>query len=79
MTKTESKRRSFGKGGTIALLILLLFVVGAVVYAVGMKTGRGSTPKIVNRPTETRQIRPLSDKPDKRFAPLPIEPEKHEQ
>ena len=79
MTKTESKRRGRGIGRMIALLVILLFVGGVVVYAAGMKPGRGSTPKIVNRATEARQVRPLSDKPDKRFAPLPIEQEKHEQ
>jgi spore germination cell wall hydrolase CwlJ-like protein len=30
-----------------------------------------------DRPTEAREVRPLSEKPDKRFAPLPIEEEKH--
>lgn len=79
MTRTENKRRRGGKFAIVALALILLLVGGAVVYAMGMKPGRGSTPKIVNRPTEARQVRPLSEKPDKRFAPLPVEPERHDQ
>ena len=63
-----------------ALVIVLLALAGvAVVYALGMKTGRGVTPKLVNRATAAREVRELSAQPDKRFAPLPIEPEKREQ
>lgn len=80
---TQNDKSSSGKGRTTrwtALLILLVLLVGAAIgYAAGMKTNRGSTPKIANRPTEARQVRPLSEKPDKRFAPLPIEKEKHER
>lgn len=78
----EDKSRS-GKGRATrwtAILVLFALLVGAaIVYAAGMKSNRGNTPKIVNRPTEARQSRPLSEKPDKRFAPLPIEREKHER
>lgn len=64
----------------IAILVAFVLLVGAaIVYAANMKANRGGTPKLVNRPTEARQVRPLSEKPDKRFAPLPIEREKHEQ
>lgn len=59
------------------LLVLVLFAGAAIVYATTMKHSRGGTPKLVNRSTEAREVRPLSDKPDKRFAPLPIEREKH--
>jgi len=57
------------------LFVLVLFAGAAIVYATTVRN-RG-TPKLVNRPTAARQVRPLSEKADKRFAPLPIEEEKH--
>lgn len=61
------------------LIVLVLFVGAAAVYAVTVKRDRGGTPRLLNQPTEARVVKPLSDKPDKRFAPLPLEPEKHEK
>ena len=62
----------------LAMLIGFLVLLGAtVVYAVSVKRDRGDTPKLLNRPTAAREVRPLTDKPDPRFAPLPIEREKH--
>lgn len=36
-----------------------------------------SGPRLLNELTKAREVRPFSEKPDERFAPLPIEPEKH--
>jgi hypothetical protein len=33
-----------------------------------MARDRGGTPKLLNQPTEARQVKPLSEKPDKRFS-----------
>jgi len=62
----------------LTLIIVLLVFVGAVaVYAMTVKRDRGQTPKLLNQPTEARVVKPFTTKPDKRFAPLPIEREKH--
>jgi hypothetical protein len=81
MTKKDATGAGKGRATrwTAILVLFVLFVGAAIVYAAEMRTNRGSTPKVVNRPTEARQVRPLSEKPDKRFAPLPIEREKHDQ
>lgn len=80
MSKNSSGPRRERRNRWIALIALLaLLVGGAIVYAAGMRSSRGGSPKLVNRPTAARQVRPLSEKPDKRFAPLPIEREKHEK
>ena len=74
------KGRSGGKRRNIywAVAIILLVLVGAgAVYAMTMKRDRGQTPKLLNQATEARVIKPFTTKPDKRFAPLPIEREKH--
>lgn len=76
--KSGSSKRGFRRAIVIAIVLLAL-AAAAVVYAVAMKPGRGRTPKLVNQPTAAREVRPLSAKPDGRFAPLPIEPEKREQ
>jgi hypothetical protein len=77
-TKSRSERkRPFRWAALIVLLVL--FAGAAIVYATQMKGTRGGTPKLVNRPTAAREVRPLSEKTDKRFAPLPIEREKHEK
>lgn len=68
-----SRRSAF-----IALAIILLLLAGAgVVYAMTMKRDRGHGPKLLNQPTEARVVKPFTTKADKRFAPLPIEREKH--
>jgi hypothetical protein len=63
----------------VMLVALVLLAGAALVYALGMKLSRGVTPKLVNQTTAAREVRQLSAKPDKRFAPLPIEEEKHQQ
>jgi hypothetical protein len=62
----------------VALAIIILVLVGAgAVYAMTMKRDRGHAPKLLNQPTEARIVKPFTAEPDKRFAPLPIEREKH--
>lgn len=77
--KTRSSSRGPSRWTWIALVLLVLLIGGAVVYATGMRGTRGASPKVVNKPTAAREVRPLSEQPDKRFAPLPIEREKHEK
>jgi hypothetical protein len=36
-----------------------------------------SGPRLLNEPTKAREAHPFSPEPDPRFAPLPIESEKH--
>jgi|GEM_PF-3735374 len=58
-----------------------LFAIFAIVFilATGLTTCRRSTqgPRPLNQPTKAREARPFSTEPDPRFAPLPLEPEKH--
>ena len=61
------------------VILLLVFAGAAAVYAVTVKRDRGETPKLLNQPTEARVVKPFNKRPDKRFAPLPIEREKHEK
>jgi hypothetical protein len=76
--KDSSSGREWRSRWLPLLLVFVLLIGGAIVYASGMKS-RGGTPKPVNEPTAAREVRPLSEKPDKRFAPLPIEREKHQK
>jgi hypothetical protein len=70
-----TSKRSRGWRVLAIAIVLLALVAGGSVYALHMK--RGSTPKLVNRPTAAREVKPLSEQHDSRFAPLPIEREKH--
>ncbi|MEA2162990.1 MAG: hypothetical protein QOK37_1117 [Thermoanaerobaculia bacterium] len=60
---------------------LWLFVVVVVVFSaaalvvVRQRSPKG--PRLLNQPTKAREVRPFSERPDPRFAPLPIQPEKH--
>lgn len=64
----------------LSILIVVLVLMGAgMVYALDMKRNRDGAPKVLNQPTEARQVKPFTEKPDKRFAPLPLEQEKHER
>ena len=63
----------------LAALLIVGLLISAVVYAGVMRRDRGQAPKLLNLPTEARQVRPFTEKPDKRFAPLPLEREKHEK
>jgi hypothetical protein len=57
------------------VLFLLIVVIGGALIFLRVKRPRG--PKLLNQPTKAREVRPLTEKPDPRFAPLPIEREKH--
>lgn len=73
-SRSGGKRRN----ALVALVIILVLLVGAgAVYAMTMKRDRGHAPKLLNQPTEARVVKPFTTKHDKRFAPLPIEREKH--
>ena len=74
-----SKRIRLSWKTVILVTLAILFLGSAVVYAVQMKRSTGRTPKLVNRATAAREVKPLTTKADKRFAPLPIEREKHSQ
>ena len=73
-SRSGGKRRN----AFVAFAIILLVLVGAgAVYAMTMKRDRGQTPKLLNQATEARVVKPFTTKRDERFAPLPIEREKH--
>lgn len=78
----ESNSRPAGgrRNAYVALIIILVLLAGAgAVYAMAMKRDRGQGPKLLNQPTEARVVKPFTTAPDKRFAPLKIEREKHEK
>lgn len=56
------------------LVCFFIVVVGASIFFL-LRKPRG--PKLLNQPTKAREVRPFSTKPDPRFAPLPLEREKH--
>jgi hypothetical protein len=60
----------------VVLVLLIAVVVGASVY---LTNGRKHGPRLLNEQTEAREARPFSTEPDKRFAPLKIEREKHDK
>jgi hypothetical protein len=59
----------------------LWLCVGVAVFSVAtiivIRQCATSGPRLLNEPTKAREARPFSGEPDPRFAPLPIEPEKH--
>jgi hypothetical protein len=61
------------------LIIVLIFIVLIIGEFTFVRLTRPHGPKLLNRATTAREVRPLTTKPDSRFAPLPIEPEKHER
>jgi hypothetical protein len=71
MTSVEQKRRWWRFGVVVAIALAC-----AVVVLIVLKRSPGG-PKLLNEPTKAREVRPFSPKPDPRFDPLPIEPEKH--
>jgi hypothetical protein len=58
----------------LAGLAILLAGVAAVFVALRQ---RPHGPKLLNQATDAREVRPLTADPDPRFAPLPLEREKH--
>ena len=67
----HSERRRLWPWALLGVLVLAAVIV-ALLHA---RTPRG--PRLLNEATPAREARPLSPEPDPRFAPLPIEPEKH--
>lgn len=62
----------------LVLWILLIIVALGALSAFFYWRGKAPTgPRLLNEATKAREVRPFSEKPDERFAPLPIEPEKH--
>jgi len=59
----------------MAVLVCLLLLCLGVGVVLARKPARG--PKLLNQPTKAREVRPLTTQPDPRFAPLPMEREKH--
>jgi hypothetical protein len=63
----------------IVLAALVVIAAGLIVTAVLIwRAGINDHPRVLNEPTPARQVIPLSTNPDPRFAPLPIEREKHD-
>jgi len=76
--KSKNRPRRERNWRSLALVIVMLVLVGSIaVYAATVKQSRGETPKLLNQPTEARVVKPFTTKQDKRFAPLPLEREKH--
>jgi len=50
-------------------------LAAATFFAICQRPPEG--PRLLNEPTQAREVRPFSSEPDPRFDPLPIEPEKH--
>jgi hypothetical protein len=71
--------RQFRKHWRLALVaVAVLAVAGAGVgIAIGRQHGGRAHAKLLNEPTRAREVRPLSTQPDDRFAPLPLERERH--
>jgi hypothetical protein len=66
-----------GRGNLKRYLIIVLVIVligGAFTFG---RVTRPHGPKLLNQSTKAREVRPFTTKPDPRFAPLRIEPEKH--
>jgi hypothetical protein len=72
---TGSEWRGTRPFALAALLVLIIGVFGALwsVYARRQPSG----PRLLNEPTKAREVRPLTTERDPRFAPLPLEEEKH--
>lgn len=76
----HEKSRRGSRWLRLVLVIALLILAGAVLlYARAIKRDRGGTPELLNQPTDARVAKPFTDTPDNRFAPLPLEREKHDQ
>jgi hypothetical protein len=62
----------------MAGLAIAIVIGGAMLGAVFL-WGPERGPKLLNEPTKAREVRPFTTEPDPRFAPLPLEREKHEK
>jgi hypothetical protein len=75
----NSSTNNPGRRGNLKryLVIVLIFIVLLIGEFTLARVTRPHGPKLLNRSTAAREVRPLTTKPDPRFAPLPIEREKH--
>jgi hypothetical protein len=64
-------------GRHLWLWVCLAIAALAVATLFVLRQRSPSGPRLLNEPTKAREVRPFSTEPDPRFAPLPIEPEKH--
>jgi hypothetical protein len=60
----------------VILVLLIAVVAGTSIY---LTKGRKHGPRLLNEQTEAREARPFSTEPDRRFAPLKIERERHDK
>lgn len=72
-TDNPGGRRNLKRYSVIVLLFIIL-IGGALTF---VRVNRPHGPKLLNQFTKAREVRPLTTEPDSRFAPLPIEREKH--
>ncbi len=57
---------------------IILTLIPCVLLALFLWSRRKpSGPRLLNKPTKAREVRPFTKKRDSRFDPLPIEKEKH--
>ena len=66
-----NRRQALSVGGA-------LIVLGAAGLAFYFRQRPPRGPRLLNESTKAREVRPLDKTPDERFAPLPIEREKHD-
>jgi hypothetical protein len=62
---------------SVILLVIALFAVVALGGVLWARRLRPRGPKLINAPTRAREVVPFTTRPDSRFAPLPLEREKH--
>ena len=61
----------------IGLVVVMLLLLIGVMSFIAQRNKTAAGPRLLNEPTKAREARPFTAKPDPRFAPLPLEPEKH--
>jgi len=59
--------------------LAIAIVIGGATLGVVFLWNPERGPKLLNEPTKAREVRPFTTAPDPRFAPLPLEREKHEK
>jgi hypothetical protein len=69
------ERMKRGRRAWLWLCVVVIVFSAAAFVVVRQRAPKG--PRLLNQPTKAREVRPFSQKPDPRFAPLPIQPEKH--
>ena len=59
--------------------LAIAIVIGGATLGVVFLWNPDRGPKLLNEPTKAREVHPFTTAPDPRFAPLPLEREKHEK